>query len=66
VVINPKKKKQVFDFYDLFHFVKKEEHKIEAEHDVELDTQIFKNAIELPNIKVRNAWCHGQRLWVLI
>ena len=49
----PEEKKQVFDFYDLFHFVKKEEHKIEAEHDVDLDTQIFKNAIELPNIKVR-------------
>ena len=45
--------KQTFDSYDLFHFVADDEDAKAEESDIELDTQILKNAIELPNVKVR-------------
>lgn len=47
------KKKKVFDFHDLFSIVENAEEKKEEYQNIQLDTQILKNAIELPNIKVR-------------
>ncbi|PSR05674.1 MAG: hemolysin, partial [Bacteroidetes bacterium SW_10_40_5] len=44
--------KPVFNHYDLFDFVR-ESNKEEAGGEIELDTQIFKNAIDFPNIRVR-------------
>jgi putative hemolysin len=45
--------KPSFDHHDLFYMVNDEDTTEEKEAEVDLDTQILKNAIELPKIKVR-------------
>lgn len=49
--VQVKENAPVFNHFDLFHFVA--ESTDEDENDIDLDTQIFKNAIEFPNVKVR-------------
>jgi len=48
------KKKKTFDLHDLFSFVESSDNESENTSDTQLDTQILKNAIDLPNIKVRD------------
>lgn len=47
-------KKKTFDLHDLFSFVESSDNESENTSDTQLDTQILKNAIDLPNIKVRD------------
>lgn len=45
--------KPSFDYYDLFHFVTDDDKGKKEENSLELDTQILRNVIELPRVKVR-------------
>jgi CBS domain containing-hemolysin-like protein len=47
------KAKPTFDYYDLFNVVLEGDLDTTPDTGLDLDTQIFKNAIELPNIKAR-------------
>ena len=51
--IKVNERRPAFDYHDLFYIVNKEDDNPEYEAEVDLDTQILKNAIELPKIKVR-------------
>jgi putative hemolysin len=48
-----KDNKPRFTYYDLINYVKEEEDEQGHEGELEVDTQILRNAIDLPNIKVR-------------
>lgn len=51
--IKVRDKKPTFDFYDIFHSYDSEESSEEETPNFELDRQMVKNVIELPNVKVR-------------
>lgn len=49
--VDTQEDKPVFNHYDLFHFVN--ETNEEENNELDLDTEIFKNAIQFPHVKVR-------------
>ncbi|MEA3496930.1 MAG: hemolysin family protein [Bacteroidota bacterium] len=52
--IKIKDKKQSFDFYDLFSYLSEQESEnLDETENIELDKQMIKNVIDLPNVKVR-------------
>ena len=46
-------KEKVFDIIDIDHFLKEFSSSNESQHDESLEMQIFKNAIEFPEVKLR-------------